>query len=86
MRVPQHDDYPPHDIVLELAIRAKLQGRTQVDLEAEDGVSREAWRSWIHGRRDPGLRKLTRRAKTLGCKIIITVMPSLERTTEGETI
>lgn len=64
-------DSRPDDIILRLAILAEMQNLTQLEMQKADGISIEAWRSWIKGRRDPGLRKLQIRAHTLKSKIIL---------------
>lgn len=64
----------PHAIVTALEIYAQLDPRTQQELTDEDGISRETWRSWTTGRRDPGLCRIARRAATLGKKIVLTVI------------
>lgn len=69
--MPQHPEFRPHPILNHLAIIADAEKRTQKDMTAEDGISREAWRSWLNGERSPGLDILARRAKTLGHKIVL---------------
>lgn len=56
----------PHPIVMQLAIIAKIDGRTPLELAKIDGISHEAWYSWLRGDRDPTFGKLITRANTLG--------------------
>lgn len=67
-----------------MAIIAGIEQFTQKDMTAEDGISREAWRSWLNGERSPGLDILSRRAKTLGHKIVLVPLNSPPETKPGK--
>lgn len=65
----------PHPIVMHLEIVARMDPRTPKQLAAEDGISRQTWRSWTSGERSPGLDLLAIRAATLHHDIILTRRP-----------